>query len=94
VFQAYFDYCSSGAAQTAFFVSSSYGRARVWSVQTTRAVDLECAGAPSAAEVASRVSYMRVPDFFEPSTADCGDWDLPKVQPLTTCLPTSIEFEV
>jgi hypothetical protein len=72
VFQAYFDYCSSGAAQTAFFVSSSYGRARVWTVQTTRAVDLEGAGAPSAAEVASRVSYMRVPDFFEPSTADGG----------------------
>jgi hypothetical protein len=64
-----FDYCSSGSSQTAFFVRSSYGRARVWTVQMMRTVDLEGAGAPITAEVASRVSYMRVSDFFEPTSA-------------------------
>ena len=34
-----------------------------------RTVDLEGAGAPITAEVASRVSYMRVSDFFEPTSA-------------------------
>jgi hypothetical protein len=66
VYQAYFDFCTGELAATGFEVSSSYGRARVWTVQTVRAVDLEGAGEPSAAEVASRVSYMRVPDFFDP----------------------------
>jgi hypothetical protein len=64
--RAYFEYCNGGAATTAFEVTRSYGRARVWTVQTMRAVDLEGAGAPSESEVASRVSYMRIPDFFEP----------------------------
>jgi hypothetical protein len=67
VFRAYFEYCNGGAAMTAFEVISSYGRARVWTVQTMRAVDLEGEGAPSESEVASRVSYMRIPDFFEPA---------------------------
>jgi hypothetical protein len=29
-----------------------------------RSVDLEAAGSPSAEQVSSRVSYMRVPEFF------------------------------
>ena len=36
-----------------------------------RAVDLEGAGAPSEAEVASRVAYMRVPDFFDGARKSC-----------------------
>jgi hypothetical protein len=67
VFQAYFEFCR-GVAMTAFEVRSSYGRARVWTVQTMRAVDMEADGAPSESEVASRVSYMRIPDFFEPNS--------------------------
>lgn len=66
VFQGYFEFCNGGMAMTAFEVESSYGRARVWTVQTMRAVDMEMKGAPSESEVASRVSYMRIPDFFEP----------------------------
>lgn len=66
VFTGYFDFCNGDAATTAFEVTSSYGRARVWTVQTMRAVDLEGGGAPTESEVASRVSYMRIPDFFEP----------------------------
>ena len=65
VLQAYFDFCNSGTAVLAPIIASSYGRARVWTVQTTRAVDLEGEGEPNEAEVASRVSYMRIPDFIE-----------------------------
>ena len=68
VYQAWFDFCNGDAAVFAFLVDSSFGRARVWTVQTMRAVDLEQPGEPSEAEVASRVSYMRVPDFFEPAS--------------------------
>lgn len=71
VYQAFFDTCHGGAATTGLEVGSSYGRARVWTVQTMRAVDLEGAGAPSAAEEASRVAYMRVPDFFDGARRSC-----------------------
>jgi hypothetical protein len=75
VFTAYFKYCNGGAAMSTFLVKSSYGRARVWTVQTMRAVDMEMKGEPSKSEVASRVSYMRIPDFFEP-TGDKGGCDV------------------
>ena len=35
-------------------------------MNTMRSVDISSVGEPSADDVKSRVSYMRVPDFFEP----------------------------
>ncbi len=63
VYRVLFNFCR-GLASFGIIVRSSFGRARVWTLQTMRCVDMEAAGEPSAAEVRSRVSYMRVPEFF------------------------------
>ena len=63
VYSALFDFCRD---KTRFdlLVHSSFGPALVWTLHTMRAVDLEGSGVPSEDEVKSRVSYMRVPEFF------------------------------
>ena len=63
VYRVLFKFCR-GLASFSIIVRSSFGRARVWTLQTMRGVDMEAAGEPSADEVRSRVSYMRVPEFF------------------------------
>jgi hypothetical protein len=63
VYTAVFDFCR-GRAGFNLLVHSSFGPALVWTARTMRSVDLEAAGAPSAEQVSSRVSYMRVPEFF------------------------------
>jgi hypothetical protein len=63
VYRVLFNFCR-GIASFGIIVRSSFGRARVWTLQTMRGVDMEAAGEPSDEEVRSRVSYMRVPEFF------------------------------
>ena len=63
VYAAIFDFCR-GQASFNFNVHSSFGSALVWTVHTMRSVDLEGAGSPSTEDIKSRVSYMRVPQFF------------------------------
>jgi hypothetical protein len=64
VYRVVFKFCNGEAAAFGFIIHSSFGRARVWTAQTMRGVDMEAAGSPSSAEVRSRVSYMRVPEFY------------------------------
>jgi len=63
VYAAIFDFCR-GQASFNFNMHSSFGSALVWTVHTMRSVDLEGAGSPSTEDIKSRVSYMRVPQFF------------------------------
>ena len=63
VYTAVFYFCR-GRASFNFHVHSSFGPALVWTARTMLAVDLEAAGSQSAEQVSSRVSYMRVPEFF------------------------------
>jgi hypothetical protein len=63
VYAAIFDFCR-GKASFNFNVHSSFGSALVWTVHTMRSVDLEGAGSPSTEDIKSRVSYMRIPEFF------------------------------
>jgi len=63
VYSAVFDFCR-GKASFNFLVHSSFGPALVWTVRTMRSVDLEATGTPSAEQIDSRVSFMRVPQFF------------------------------
>jgi hypothetical protein len=64
VYNTLFEFCRNATPQFRLTVHSSYNRARVWTLQTMRAVDLEPEGAPSAEQTRSRVSYMRVPYFL------------------------------
>lgn len=66
VYSSYFEYCRN-VTSFSFIVESSLSRARVWTMNTMRAVDVEVNGIPSTEDVRSRVSYMRVPDFFNPT---------------------------
>ena len=66
VYNTLFEYCRNATPHFRMTVHSSYNRARVWTLQTMRAVDLESNGAPSAEQTRSRVSYMRVPYFLGP----------------------------
>ena len=63
VYASIFDFCR-GVASFNYNVHSSFGSALVWTVHTMRSVDLEGAGSPSTEDIKSRVSYMRVPQFF------------------------------
>jgi hypothetical protein len=63
VYTAVFDFCA-GKAEFNLLVHSSFGPALVWTAHTMRSVDLEGAGSPSVSDIKSRVSYMRVPEFF------------------------------
>jgi hypothetical protein len=72
VYRVLFTYCQDEPAAFGVNVHSSFGRARVWTVHTMRGVDMEAAGEPSEEEVRSRVSYMRVPEFFGDFFADEG----------------------
>lgn len=65
VYTAYFEYCRN-VSSFSFIVRSSLSKARVWTLNTMRSVDISNVGEPSEDDVKSRVSYMRVPDFFEP----------------------------
>jgi hypothetical protein len=68
VFNAVFEFCNNHS----FFglmQLSSFGRARVWSMQTMRSIDMEQEGEPSLEQEQSRVSYMRVPSH-QGKTAD------------------------
>jgi hypothetical protein len=65
-------FCNGEPAAFGIKVRSSFGRARVWTVQTMHGVDIEAAGEPSDEEVRSRVSYMRVPEFFGDFSVDEG----------------------
>ena len=71
IYSAYFQFCRD-SSQFAYEVHSSWGRARVWTLHTMSSVDFESEGVPSATETASRVSYMRIPDFFEPGQDSAG----------------------
>jgi hypothetical protein len=71
VYRVRFKFCN-GEAAFGINLRSSFGRARVWTLQTMRGVDMEAAGAPSEEEVRSRVSYMRVPEFYGDFFADEG----------------------
>ena len=64
VYNAVFEFCNNRSA-FALMQISSYNRARVWTLQTMRSVDLEREGSPSEEQERSRVSYMRVPDFLD-----------------------------
>ena len=64
VYNTLFEFCRNATPHFSMTVHSSYNRARVWTLQTMRAVDLESNGAPSAEQTRSRVSYMRVPYFL------------------------------
>lgn len=64
VYNNLFEYCRNATPQFSLTVHSSYNRARVWTLQTMRAVDLELEGTPSEQQTRSRVSYMRVPYFL------------------------------
>lgn len=64
VYNNLFEYCRNATPQFSLTVHSSYNRARVWTLQSTRAVDLEQQGTPSEEQTRSRVSYMRVPYFL------------------------------
>jgi len=59
-----FEFCRNATPHFSMTVHSSYNRARVWTLQTMRAVDLEQEGAPSEEQTRSRASYMRVPYFL------------------------------
>jgi len=61
-----FEFCRNATPHFSMTVHSSYNRARVWTLQTMRAVDLEQEGAPSEEQTRSRASYMRVPYFLGP----------------------------
>jgi hypothetical protein len=65
VYNTLFEFCRNNTPSFSFVVHSSYSRARVWTVQTMRAVDLEQQGAPSEAQTRTRVSFMRIPDFLD-----------------------------
>ncbi len=58
-----FDFCR-GKASFNLLVHSSFGPSLVWTVRTMRSVDLEATGTPSAEQIESRVSFMRIPQFF------------------------------
>jgi len=64
VYNSLFEFCRNATPHFSLTVHSSYNRARVWTMQTMRAVDLEDDGAPSPQQTRSRVSYMRVPYFL------------------------------
>lgn len=59
VYGEFFAFCNSGAAAFNYIVHSSYGRARVWTLQLG---DLEAA---------ATVAYMPVPGFFDGSRLEC-----------------------
>jgi len=65
VLEAYFNYCSGNLAQFAFIPTSSFDTARVWTIATVRAVDMEFDGRVSQEDVASRVSFFDVPNQFD-----------------------------
>ena len=65
IYYAYFQFCRN-TSQFTYEVHSSWGRARVWTLHTMRSVDFELEGTPRTEETKSRVSYMLIPDFFEP----------------------------
>jgi hypothetical protein len=74
VYNAVFNFCR-GKASFNYLVHSNFGPALVWTARTMRSVDLEAGGSPTAEQISSRVSFMRVPDFFgdlfqEESTAN------------------------
>jgi hypothetical protein len=63
-----FDRCQNGTNNFIIVASSSYSKARVWTMHTMRAVDLEQNGAPTEEQQRSRVSYMSVPYFLSVSS--------------------------
>lgn len=65
VLEAYFNYCSGNLAQFAFIPTSSFETARVWTIATVRAVDMEFSGQVSQEDVASRVSFFDIPNQFD-----------------------------
>ena len=64
VYNSLFEFCRNATPSFSFAVHSSYSRARVWTLQTMRAVDLEEEGSPSTEQIKSRISYMTVPYFL------------------------------
>ena len=64
VYNSLFEFCRNATPHFSLTVHSSYNRARVWTMQTMRSVDVEQDGAPSEEQTRSRVSYMRVPYFL------------------------------
>jgi len=65
VLEAYFNYCSGNLAQFAFIPTSSFETARVWTIATVRAIDMEFDGQVSQEDIASRVSFFDVPNQFD-----------------------------
>ncbi len=64
VYKSLFEFCRNATPSFSFAVHSSYSRARVWTLQTMRAVDLEEEGLPSTEQIKSWISYMTVPYFL------------------------------
>lgn len=63
LYSAFFRRCRNESMGTNFVIQSSITRPRVWTMRTMRTADLETTDGDSR----NRVSYMLIPDFFEPT---------------------------